>query len=91
MLRQLFRRVNGHLREVRGNDGRHQAALRSPAADERALWIGCGTKTVAEVAMVAGKFPVPIWSDTDMYESFPGSGVKIALKDAIPPIGTRTN
>ena len=61
------------------------------AADERALWIGYGTKTVAEVAMVAGKFPVPIWSDTDMYESFPGSGVKIALKDAIPPIGTRTN
>eukprot|EP01047_Picozoa_sp_COSAG01_P022028 COSAG01_NODE_1297_length_10848_cov_60.004279_2_plen_426_part_00 len=57
------------------------------AEDDRDLWIGCGTKTVAEVAMVAGKFPVPIWSDTDMYESFPGSGVKIALKDAIPPIG----
>ena len=58
--------------------------------DDRALWIGCGTKTVAEVAMVAGKFPVPIWSDTEMYESFPGSGVQIALKDAIPPIGTPT-
>lgn len=54
---------------------------------QRALWIGCGTKTVKEVAMVAGKFPVPIWTDTSSYETFPGSGVKIELKDAIPPIG----
>ena len=36
--------------------------------------------------MVAGKFPVPIWMDSDSYESFPGSGVKIELKDALPPI-----
>jgi hypothetical protein len=61
------------------------------ATEARALWIGCGTKTVKEVAMVAGKFPVPIWTDTDMYETFPGSGVKIELKDAIPPIGKRAS
>jgi len=57
------------------------------ASEQRSLWIGCGTKTVKEVAMVAGKFPVPIWVDTDSYETFPGSGVKIELKDAVPPIG----
>lgn len=36
--------------------------------------------------MVAGKFRVPIWADGELYESFPGSGVKIALKDALPPL-----
>ena len=36
--------------------------------------------------MVAGKFPVPIWADSDSYETFPGSGVKIELKDALPPL-----
>ena len=54
--------------------------------DPRALWIGCGTKTVSEIAMVAGKFPVPFWFDSKSYETFPGSGVSIELRDAIPPL-----
>jgi hypothetical protein len=55
--------------------------VRDPVLDfagEQKMWIGCGTKTVAEVAMVAGEFPVPIWADTTIYETYPGSGVQVS-------------
>ena len=52
---------------------------------ERSLWIGCGTKTVGEVAAVAGGFPVPIWFDTTTRPAYPG-GPDVTLKSALPAI-----
>ena len=54
-------------------------------AGDRSLWIGCGTKTVGEVAAVAGGFPVPIWFDTTARPAYPG-GPEVTLKSALPAI-----
>ena len=57
--------------------------------DARDLWIGCGTKTVGEVAMVAGAFPVPIWADTSEKAAYAGQPADQwgTIQDALPPLG----